>query len=104
MLKVKTKTFNNGIDKLNFIVYNINDKGKDGKQMKTIKLTRTQEIDVEIRNQAVRLQGQCCALFELPLMIYAQIMDDNTLRRKPYRVSENRIRRIIAQMVDAGQL
>ena len=50
-------------------------------------MTRRDEIDAEIRNQAVRLYSRCTALFELPTMVYWQIMQDNTLRHKPYRVS-----------------
>ena len=51
-------------------------------------MTRRDEIDAEVRRQAVRLYPRCTALFELPLMVYTQIMNDNTTRRKPYRVSE----------------
>ena len=56
------------------------------------------EIDAEIRNQAVRLYPRCTALFELPNMVYWQIMQDNTLRHKPYRVSEERCKKIILAM------
>ena len=56
------------------------------------------EIDAEIRRQAVRLYPKCVALFELPLMVYHQIMQDNDTRSKPYRVSEARIRKIIGTM------
>lgn len=41
---------------------------------------------------------KCAALFELPLMVYSQIMQDNDLRQKPYRVSETRIKKIISSM------
>lgn len=41
-------------------------------------MTRRDEIDAEIRNQAVRLYSRCTALFELPTMVYWQIMQDNT--------------------------
>lgn len=61
-------------------------------------MTRRDEIDLEIRQQALRLYPKCAALFELPLMVYAQIMADNTLRKAPYRVSEARIRKIIESM------
>lgn len=61
-------------------------------------MTVREQIDCEIRNQAVRLLPKCAALFELPLMVYNQIMQDNTLRAKPYRVSEKRIRDTIATM------
>ena len=61
-------------------------------------MTRREEIDLEIRRQALRLYPRCTALFELPLMVYAQIMEDNTTRRKPYRVSEKRIKDIIGTM------
>ncbi|WP_300764066.1 hypothetical protein [uncultured Oscillibacter sp.] len=61
-------------------------------------MTRREEIDLEIRRQALRLYPRCTALFELPLMVYTQIMEDNTTRRKPYRVSEKRIKDIIGTM------
>lgn len=61
-------------------------------------MTRREEIDLEIRRQALRLYPRCVTLFELPLMVYAQIMEDNTTRRNPYRVSEARIRKIISSM------
>lgn len=61
-------------------------------------MTWRDEIDMEIRRQAIRLYPDCAALFELPLRVYAQIMQDNSMRRKPYRVSEVKIRKIIATM------
>lgn len=61
-------------------------------------MTRREEIDLEIRRQAVRLYPKCAALFELPLMVYTQIITDNATRRKPYRVSEARIRKTIGTM------
>lgn len=61
-------------------------------------MTQRDEIDAEIRQQAIRLYPRCAALFELPLMVYAQIMRDNATRRRPYRVSEARIRKIIGSM------
>ena len=61
-------------------------------------MTRNEEIDLEIRNQAIRLFPKCVALFELPMMVYTQIMLDNSARKKPYRVSEARIRKTIGSM------
>lgn len=61
-------------------------------------MTRNEEIDLEIRNQAIRLFPKCVALFELPMMVYTQIMLDNSTRKKPYRVSEARIRKTIGSM------
>lgn len=61
-------------------------------------MTRRDEIDLEIRQQALRLYPKCVALFQLPRMVYAQIMLDNATRRKPYRVSEARIRKTIGTM------
>lgn len=61
-------------------------------------MTRRDEIDAEIRNQAVRLYPRCTALFELPTMVYWQIMQDNTIRHKPYRVSEERCKKVIFAM------
>ena len=53
---------------------------------------------MEIRRQAIRLYPDCAALFEPPRRVYAQIMQDNSMRRQPYRVSEVKIRKIIATM------
>lgn len=50
-------------------------------------MTRNEEIELEIRRQALKLYPKCAALFELPLMVYAQIIKDNTTRKKPYKVS-----------------
>ena len=61
-------------------------------------MTRSEEIDLEIRNQAVRLYPKCAALFELPMMVYSKIVEDNTTRKRPYRVSETRIRKVILSM------
>lgn len=61
-------------------------------------MTRNEEIDLEIRQQAIRLYPKCVALFELPLMVYTQIMQDNATRKRPYRVSEARIKKIIGSM------
>ena len=61
-------------------------------------MTRREEVDLEIRNQAIRLFPKCAALFELPLMVYTQIVSDNVMRKKPYRVSEDRIRAVIHAM------
>ena len=61
-------------------------------------MTWRDEIDMEIRRQAIRLYPDCAALFEPPRRVYAQIMQDNSMRRKPYRVSEVKIRKIIATM------
>lgn len=58
-------------------------------------MTRNQEIDNEIARLAHKLSPNCVALFELPLKIYAQIMEDNVTRKNPYHVSEARIRKII---------
>lgn len=33
-------------------------------------MTRADEINAEIRNQAMRLYPKCAGLFELPLMVY----------------------------------
>ena len=61
-------------------------------------MTRSEEIDLEIQNQAVRLYPKCAALFELPMMVYSKIVEDNTTRKRPYRVSETRIRKVILSM------
>ena len=61
-------------------------------------MTRSEEIDLEIRNQAIHLYPKCVALFELPLMVYSKIVEDNTTRKRPYRVSETRIRKVILSM------
>lgn len=56
-------------------------------------MTRTDEINAEIRNQAVRLHPKCAGLFELPLMVYTQIVADNLTRSKPYRLSVERCKK-----------
>lgn len=61
-------------------------------------MTRNDEIELEIRQQAVKLYPKCVALFELPHMVYAQIIKDNDMRKKPYRVSEDRVRKVIGSM------
>lgn len=53
---------------------------------------------MEVRNQAVKLYPKCAGLFELPLMVYSQIAQDNETRRKPYRISVDRCKRIILAM------
>ena len=59
-------------------------------------MTWRDEIDMEIRRQAIRLYPDCAALFELPRRVYAQIMQDNSMRRK-LPVSEVKIRKIMLQ-------
>ena len=66
-------------------------------------LTRNEEIELEIRQQALKLYPKCVALFELPLMVYAEIVKGNTTRKRPYRVSENRIRKVIGTMPEFKQ-
>lgn len=61
-------------------------------------MTGRDKIDYEIRQQALRLYPRCAALFELPYMVYTQIVLDNAMRKRPYRVSEKRIRYIISTM------
>lgn len=53
---------------------------------------------MEVRNQAVKLYPKCAGLFELPLMVYSQIVQDNETRRKPYKISVGRCKRIILTM------
>lgn len=61
-------------------------------------MTINEEIELEIRQQALKLYPKCVALFELPHMVYAQILKDNDLRKKHYRVSEGRIKKVIGSM------
>lgn len=61
-------------------------------------MTRHDEIDNEIRNQAVKFYPKCAALFELPNMVYCQIIKDNQTRKTPYKVSFARIQKVIACM------
>lgn len=61
-------------------------------------MTRKEETEMEVRNQAVKLYPKCAGLFELPLMVYSQIVQDNETRRKPYRISVDRCKRIILAM------
>ena len=53
---------------------------------------------MEVRNQAVKLYPKCAGLFELPLMVYSQIVQDNETRGKPYRISVDHCKRIILAM------
>ena len=48
-------------------------------------MTWRDEIDMEIRRQAIRLYPDCAALFEPPRRVYAQIMQDNSMRRRSGR-------------------
>ena len=64
-------------------------------------MTRTEEIELEIRLQAVRFYPKCVALFELPSMIYAQIMEDNKIRIKPYRISFDRVKKVVTTMTES---
>lgn len=41
-----------------------------------LSLSYREEMDMEVRNLAVRLYPRCAALFELPGLVYAQIMSD----------------------------
>ena len=61
-------------------------------------MTRQQEIDCEIRRQAIRLQHKAPALFELYRIVYAKVVEDNTVRKNPYRVSFERVQKIIRAM------
>ena len=60
--------------------------------------TYQETIDIEIRQLAHKLKGNCIALFQLPLMIYNQIMLDNQTRKKPFRVSFKRIEDMVHSM------
>lgn len=61
-------------------------------------MTKSDELNAEIRNQAVRLYPKCAGLFELPLMVYTKIVMDNDTRKKPYRLSVERCKKIIMAM------
>ena len=61
-------------------------------------MTRRDEIELEIRTQASKLYPKCVALFELPQMVYMQILKDNDFRKNSYRVSEEKIRKVIGSM------
>ena len=61
-------------------------------------MTRKEETEMEVRNQAVKLYPKCAGLFELPLMVYSQIVQDNETRSKPYRISVDHCKRIILAM------
>lgn len=67
-------------------------------------MTRNQEIDQEVQRLLKKLLPDCHALFELPSLVYARIMKDNTTRKHPYRVSYQRIERIMHQMSEADLL
>lgn len=63
-------------------------------------------IDLEIRNLAISLSraGAYSNLGDLALMIKCQIVIDNDMRKKPYRIGHMRVSRIIHQMLNSGEL
>jgi len=61
-------------------------------------MTHQETIDLEIRRLALKYKGNCRALLQLPMMVYRQILEDNKMRKKPYRVGFNRIQRVIQSM------
>ena len=63
-------------------------------------MTRKDEIETEIRRQAVRLYPKCTALFELPNMVYCQMMKDDAIRKKPYHASFERCKKVIHTMTE----
>ena len=67
-------------------------------------MSHSEAIDLEIRNLIIRLRAKTVADFEVPCVVYAQIMHDNDLRKKPYRVSYDRIRNTFNQMRTAGTI
>lgn len=68
-------------------------------------MTRREELNLEIRNQAIRLAPKCIAYFELPSMVYNQIMTiDNVTRKKPFRVSQKYIQAVIHEMIENNEL
>ena len=48
-------------------------------------MTRSEEIELENPPAGGAALPQVRSPFELPLMVYAQIMEDNTTRKQPYR-------------------
>ena len=67
-------------------------------------MSHSEAIDLEIRNLIIRLRSKTVADFEVPCVVYAQIMHDNDLRKKPYRVSYERIGNTLKQMRSAGMI
>lgn len=68
-------------------------------------MTRREELNLEIRNQAIRLVPKCVGYFELSSMVYTQIMIiDNVTRKKPFRVSQKYIQAIIHKMIENNEL
>jgi hypothetical protein len=66
-------------------------------------MTRRQEIDNEIIQLVACFTPQTHADFEIPHMVYAQVMKDNETRKKPYRVSYDHIQQIMHEMRAAAQ-
>lgn len=64
-------------------------------------MTRSEEIDLEIRNLIARLRPRTAADFEIPALVYTQILKDNDLRKRPYRVSYERIQKTMHQIATA---
>lgn len=61
-------------------------------------------VEAEIMQYILRASKKCAALFEVPSMVYAQIVKDNAMRIKPIRANEKRISRIMHEMAAEGKL
>lgn len=61
-------------------------------------MNRTDEINTEIRRLIARFRPLTHADFEIPRMVYAQIIADNTTRKQPYRVGYNRIEQLMHEI------
>ena len=61
---------------------------------------RHQEIELEIRRQAIRLEPKAAALFELPRLVYAKIVEDNATRKKPFKIGYARVQKVIRSMAE----
>lgn len=68
-----------------------------------IDMTRRQEIDSEIMRLVSHFTPQTHADFEIPRMVYAQILKENETRKKPYRVSYDHIQQVMHEMREAVQ-
>lgn len=64
----------------------------------------TREKEVEVQNLIVRLRPLTRADFEVPDLVYRQIMKDNDTRKHPIKVSYDYIRNVMYQMREAGTI
>jgi len=61
-------------------------------------MTHRQQIDLEVRMQARKFREQGLRLISIPGAVRWAIIDGNKTRAKPFRVSFERIQKIVLEM------